>query len=223
MAETTPRRSSSSPIPGVVRGVGPETVHDYGSKYHPYLRRRLAELCVVALVFGLIFYLLIPTLAGTAESARRATCTANLRRLAQIAAMYLSDYDAYPPTENWVRAIYPMLTGGDGTDRSSWRELLPGSKISPELTDTGGAALLFCPSEENLPRPVRKYNWVNSSYSYRNPSASGVVLDESGTPVFWDYLGGSGVGAHPDGGNVAYLDGHVKWVPHDRWRNSDLP
>jgi prepilin-type processing-associated H-X9-DG protein len=113
--------------------------------------------------------------------------------------MYLTDYDAYPPTGTWVQSIYPLLTDKDGT------------------------ALLFCPSEETLPRPLRRHNWVNSSYSYRNPAPSGVVQDETGTPVFWDYLGGSGAGAHPHGGNVAFLDGHVTWLPHDRWQNSDLP
>lgn len=184
---------------GAVRGVGAEKGLSVPERHHPVARRRLAELCVAAAVVGFIIYLIIPTIAGTAESARRVTCTSHLRRLAQLASMYLTDYDAYPPTERWVHAIYPLLTDRDGT------------------------AILFCPSEENLPRPIRRHNWVNSSYSYRNPSPSGVVQDETGTPVFWDYLGGSGAGAHPHGGNVAYLDGHVKWVPHERWRNSDLP
>jgi len=194
------RRLTGAPTSGgVVRGVGAEKVYKDPSRHHPYLRRRLAELCVVGAIVGFVVYMIIPNLAGTAESARRTTCTAHLRRLSQLAAMYLSDFDAYPPTGTWVQSIYPLLTDRDGT------------------------ALLFCPSEENLPRPLRRHNWVNSSYSYRNPSPSGVVQDEAGTAVFWDYLGGSGAGAHPHGGNVAYLDGHVTWVPHDRWQNSDLP
>jgi prepilin-type processing-associated H-X9-DG protein len=191
--------TTSSDARDVVRGVGAEKGLRVGGRRPLFARRRLAELIAVALVLGVILYLFIPTLAGTGESARRTTCTAHLRRLAQLAAMYVTDYEAYPPTETWVQSLYPLLTDRDGT------------------------AILFCPSEESLPRPLRKHNWVNSSYSYRNPSPTGVVQDEAGTAAFWDYLGGSGAGAHPHGGNVVYLDGHVTWLPHDRWRNSDLP
>jgi prepilin-type processing-associated H-X9-DG protein len=191
--------ASPPPPGGVVRGVGAEKAHHYDKPYNQYSRRRLAELCVAGVVIGFAFYLFIPTLAGTAESARRATCSAHLRRLAQAAEMYQTDNDGYPPTVGWVRALYPLFT------------------------DRDGVASIFCPSEQNLPRPLRRTNWENSSYSYRNPAPAGVVADESATPLFWDYLGGSGVGAHPGGGNVVYVDGHLAWRPHTSWQTSDQP
>jgi prepilin-type processing-associated H-X9-DG protein len=185
---------------GVVRGVGAERVGKYDKPYDEYMRRRVAELCVVGVVIGIALYLFMPSLMGTAESARRATCLAHLRRLAQAVEMYQSDNDGYPPTVGWVHALYPLLT------------------------DKDGAAAIFCPSETSLPRPLHKNRIYDaSSYSYRNPSDLGPVHDEGGTAVVWDYLGGCGGGAHPGGGNVAYLDGHALWRPHDLWQNSDLP
>jgi prepilin-type processing-associated H-X9-DG protein len=184
---------------GVVRGVGAETAAKQRVADSLYSRRRLAELCVLVLLVGFALYLFIPSAMGTADSARRAKCFSHLRRLAQAVEMYRSDNEGYPPTATWVPALFDLMT------------------------DRDGSAIFFCPSEENMPRPLRKHNWVNSSYSYRNPAPSGVVLDESTTPLIWDYLGGSGAAAHPGGGNVVYVDGHTQWTPHNRWQNSDLP
>jgi prepilin-type processing-associated H-X9-DG protein len=185
---------------GVVRGVGPEAVHDFKKPYDPYARRRLVELCVVAGVVGTALYIFMPAMMGTAESARRAMCISHLRRLAQAVEMYQSDNDAYPPSVGWVQALYPLLS------------------------DKDGAAALFCPSETSLPRPYHKERFYDaSSYSYRNPADLGLTHEEGGTAIVWDYLGGCGGAAHPGGGNVAYLDGHVVWRPHDLWQNSDLP
>jgi prepilin-type processing-associated H-X9-DG protein len=185
---------------GVVRGVGAERGGNYDRRHDHYLRRRVAELCVVGVVVGAALYLFMPSFMGTAESARRATCVSHLRRLAQAIEMYQSDNDGYPPTVGWVPALYPLFTDRDGIDA------------------------LFCPSETSLPRPLHKSRIYDaSSYSYRNPSDRGPGHDEAGSAVVWDYLGGCGGGAHPGGGNVAYLDGHVVWRPHETWQNSDLP
>jgi prepilin-type processing-associated H-X9-DG protein len=212
------------PTGGPVRGVGPEVMGGHEAPYNPYLRRRFAELCVVAIIIGVAGYLFIPSLVGVAESARRGTCAAHLRRLAQAVEMYQMDYQAYPPTETWVFAVYDLLTTPrqvtENTASEDDRESTGREAMAKAFTK-GGAEALFCPSEENLPRPLRKHNWVNSSYSYRDPG--GVVQDESGTPIFWDYLGGSGGGAHPGGGQVVFLDGHVVWKPHTQWQHSDQP
>jgi prepilin-type processing-associated H-X9-DG protein len=213
-----------APTGGPVRGVGPERMGRFDVPYNPYVRRRFVELCVVFVVIGLVLYLLIPTIAGTTESARRATCAGHLRRLAQAVEMYQMDYEAYPPTETWVFALFDLLT----TPRENAQEAASGdgdlgpsrSRLAEKFAKEGAEAL-FCPSEESLPRPLRKNNWVNSSYSYRNPGA--VVQDESGTAIFWDYLGGTGGGAHPGGGQVVFLDGHVIWKPHTEWQHSDQP
>src|SRR5258708_389377 len=115
-----------------------------------------------------------------------------------------------PPTPMWTRAIYRYVLDPGQFGRSK-----PGFE--------GGLDALFCPSETNLPRLKRKRISNTSSYTYVNPQDRGFVGDESATALLWDSVGGLGSAAHPGGGNVAYLDGHVTWLPAQRWTAGALP
>lgn len=178
--------------------------------FDPLTRRRLLELVGALLIIFSVIYVMIPVYSGTAESSRRVVCASHLRRLAQAAKMYDMDYDGLPPTPLWTRALYQYV-------------LDPGRARHPNPGFQGGLDALFCPSEENLPRLRRKRISNNSSYTYVNPQERHFTGDESTTSLFWDAMGGIGRAAHPGGGNVAYLDGHVFWLPAERWTAGDLP
>jgi prepilin-type processing-associated H-X9-DG protein len=177
----------------------------------PVTRRRLAELiAAIFIIFGVV-YVMIPVFSGTAETSRRAVCASHLHRLVQAAKMYEMDFEGLPPSPNWTRALYRYVLdpGRAGVDKPGFQ---------------GGLDALFCPSEEaNLPRLRRKRVSNTSSYTYVNPSDRRFNGDESTTSLFWDAMGGIGRAAHPGGGNVAYLDGHISWRSAERWVGGDLP
>jgi prepilin-type processing-associated H-X9-DG protein len=69
--------------------------------------------------------------------------------------------------------------------------------------------------------PRRERAEAAVSYWYTPPRASS--RDESSVPVFGDVMYSNWVGNHEDGGNVAYLDGHVVWRTVSQWQEEGLP
>jgi prepilin-type N-terminal cleavage/methylation domain-containing protein len=72
----------------------------------------LIELLVVVAILAILAGLLFPVLSRARESARRATCTSNLRQHAQAVTMYLQDFDETFPIANFsdnLRGIPPHL------------------------------------------------------------------------------------------------------------------
>jgi prepilin-type processing-associated H-X9-DG protein len=210
-----PQESAEKPAPAATStrvefGTGPK-FHKQPN-FDPVTRRRLLELTIVLVIIFCVLYIMIPVFSGTAESSRRALCATHLRRLVQAAKMYEMDSDGLPPTPNWTRALYHYV-------------LDPGRAGHANPGFQGGLDALFCPSEEaNLPRLRRKRISNTSSYSYVNPADRRLLTaDESTTTLFWDTMGGIGRAAHPGGGNIAFLDGHVVWLPAERWQTGDLP
>jgi prepilin-type processing-associated H-X9-DG protein len=120
------------------------------------------------------------------------------------------DADGLPPTPFWTYSLYHYI-------------LDPGRAGHANPGFQGGLDALFCPSEANLPRLRRKRVANTSSYTYVNPRDGRLSGDDSTTALFWDSMGGIGRAAHPGGGNIAYLDGHVSWLPAPRWRTGDYP
>jgi prepilin-type processing-associated H-X9-DG protein len=178
--------------------------------FDPITRRRLLELAGVFLVVAGALYVMIPVFIGTAETSRRSVCASHLHRLVQSARMYEVDFDGLPPTRFWTFSMYQYV-------------LDPGRPGRKKRAGEHGLDALFCPSEENLPQLKRQRAVNTSSYTYVNPRDRGLVGDETTIAVFWDRMGGIGRAAHPGGGNVAYLDGHVAWLPAQRWTAGDLP
>jgi prepilin-type processing-associated H-X9-DG protein len=207
-------------------GTGPQFIRQ--PYFDPLTRRRMLELMGALLIIFCVIYMMIPVYSGTAESSRRAVCASHLRRLAQAVKMYDMDYDGLPPTPMWTRALYQyVLDPTDvghrthGGDEDEDKILRRARRPNPGFQ--GGLDALFCPSEENLPRLRRKRISNTSSYTYVNPRDLRFTGDESTTSLFWDTMGGIGRAAHPGGGNVAYLDGHISWRPAERWTAGDLP
>jgi prepilin-type processing-associated H-X9-DG protein len=211
-APVSPEKTAGAPGPPSPGGEPPHGPRFYRQPYgDPVTRRRLLELMAVILIVFAVLYIMIPVFSGTAETSRRVVCASHLRRLVQAAQMYDMDFEGLPPTPVWTRALYPFV-------------LDPGRTGHADPGFQGGLDALFCPSEEaNLPRLRRKRVAITSSYTYVNPHDLRFTGDDSTTCLFWDTMGGIGRAAHPGGGNVAYLDGHVSWRPAERWRAGDFP
>ena len=209
--QASPEQTPGAPGPGSPHGeFGPGPQFYKQPYFDPLTRRRMLELMAVMVSVFCVLYIMIPVFSGTAETSRRAVCVSHLHRLVQAATMYEMDSDGLPPTPTWTRALYQYV-------------LDPGRAGHANPGFQGGLDALFCPSEANLPRLRRKRIANISSYTYLNPRDRRLAGDESTTTLFWDAMGGIGRAAHPGGGNVAFLDGHVSWWPAERWTAGDLP
>lgn len=140
---------------------------------------------------------------STTEVARRRSCAANLRTIGLALQMYAQDYnDRLPPTEgDFSRRMLHHL---------------------PEVR------YFICPSddlERVVGRAKPKRVRVTISYAYRAPGRTHLDLlpDPTVVPLLWDYDGGVPAGAHRDGGNVLYADGHVRWRPIRFWSAANSP
>jgi len=60
----------------------------------------LIELLVVIAIIGILAAMLFPVFARARESARKIQCLSNVKNIAMGVQMYLSDYDAFPPSEH---------------------------------------------------------------------------------------------------------------------------
>jgi len=167
-------------------------------------RRQTAQGVVfLALLVVIGYYGTQVWLRGT-EAANRKSCRGNLHALCLSLEMYQQDHDGrYPlPDADLAWALRPY---------------------------TEGTSCLLCPSDD-LARPVIRRQRVvrravSVSYTYLPPSGMNpeMQVDVGQTPMLWDYYGGIPTGAHRQGGNVAYLDGHVRWRPLYLWNSANQP
>lgn len=157
------------------------------------LHRRHFEAFVVFLIILTVMGMILNLYGRSSEAANRTVCRANLRHLAQALKIYAQDYDDHYPA------------------RDRW--------VRPVSAYTDSLAFFFCPSD-NRPRPKRESTELRVSYWYLPPARGD---EESRTAVFGDVLYSNWLGNHENGGNVAYLDGHVVWRNVAQWQEEHLP
>jgi prepilin-type N-terminal cleavage/methylation domain-containing protein/prepilin-type processing-associated H-X9-DG protein len=188
----------------------------------------LIELLVVIAIIAILAAILFPVFAKAREKARSASCQSNLKQLALASHMYAEDYDGWIPGWNfgsncnapgsgawWKHVIYPYV-------KNSQVYICPSKVVVQRTTCTNWATWA---------------NSMNLSGSYA-PNCRGLG-NGRGTedskilsPAQLFYIGegdhpwrpwqrvpaacGAGIRyIHNGGANVAYVDGHVKWLPSE--------
>jgi prepilin-type N-terminal cleavage/methylation domain-containing protein/prepilin-type processing-associated H-X9-DG protein len=189
----------------------------------------LIELLVVIAIIAILAAILFPVFARAREKARQSSCLSNIKQVNLAILQYAQDYDEFLPHYRnfrigryWYHIIEPYLKNsqvlrcpshankpvgyawnidyiGYG---SSTHIRLPPTRLSD--IDYPANTLILCDNAYNagMYRPDR---WIS------NWSTSG-SLYEAYLP--W-------VQVHNGGGNVAFLDGHAKWMKVDEilWNN----
>jgi len=205
--------------------------NEFQQKTRQRLGFTLIELLVVIAIIAILAAILFPVFARARENARRASCQSNLKQLALGFTMYAQDYDEKFPSLNSGTVTSPPVPSDTAfnlwTPGVYWKSWA--SDIYPYVKSS---QIFLCPSNQlnyygtNYGLPYYASNtagalvnyFVNNSpalASFQQPSQS-LMISEKGNGGGHQYILGGAYyamkAAHFDGGNIAYVDGHVKWL-----------
>ncbi len=176
----------------------------------------LIELLVVIAIIAILAAILFPVFARAREKARQASCQSNEKQIALSLLMYVQDYD-----ETFMRHCYSV---GD----SCWAR-----KIEPYAKNT---QIVVCPSwlgaisygfnmnaldNQRLARihsPAELILVCDSRHLHSSGSTSAVAFinhNPNGGGCGWsgcDSMDACTSEVHNEGLNLAFVDGHVKWM-----------
>jgi prepilin-type N-terminal cleavage/methylation domain-containing protein/prepilin-type processing-associated H-X9-DG protein len=191
-----------------------------------YFMRRgftLIELLVVIAIIAILAAILFPVFAKAREKARQSSCMSNLKQLDLAFQQYAQDYDEGLPYPSPGRAdAAPLATSAawiSAAVLNQWDPKL--GAIYPYVKNT---QIYLCPSRKSVTPS-------GCTYSMNGQLGGGISLgaidDVSGTALLTEadcddavtnYTaagaadGGNGISTHNDGCNIAYVDGHAKWL-----------
>ena len=185
----------------------------------------LIELLVVIAIIAILAAILFPVFARAREKARQASCQSNLKQVTLGYLMYAQDYDEWFPG---------FLNGNTGILRLPWYTV-----IQPYVKNT---QCYICPSTKFYNTPNRYSTSSSSGADYwgynmatiQRPAEKFLIADGAGESsshtavvsltcmVNGMYSVGSCRGhlwpAHNDMANVAFCDGHAKWLSEQNIR-----
>ncbi|MCE5240188.1 DUF1559 domain-containing protein [bacterium] len=176
----------------------------------------LIELLVVIAIIAILAAILFPVFARAREKARQTSCMSNLKQLGLAALAYGQDYDEMLPRADPGNAgLAPLGYGAWMTTQTVGVWEPSGGSLYPYVRN---AQLFVCPSRKSEAYPGCSYE-MNQLVS----AVTLAVLDDvSGTALFEESQCDDAAGyptddfgrfaCHNGGSNVAFTDGHAKWL-----------
>jgi len=198
----------------------------------------LIELLVVIAIVAILAAILFPVFAQARDKARSTSCLSNARQIGVAFMMYAQDYDEYLPlttfpvlSNSWTDTVQPYIKNrgifrcpSDGS--ANWERPLAnetavrrasyflnawmaGSNIYGRLSaiDSPASVIYMAESADNITRDhFHPFYWGNPS-----EQTSAFMQNLTFDPQR-DLTKELALERHQGGFNVAYADGHAKWV-----------
>jgi prepilin-type N-terminal cleavage/methylation domain-containing protein/prepilin-type processing-associated H-X9-DG protein len=208
----------------------------------------LIELLVVIAIIAILAAILFPVFAQARAKARQASCLSNLKQLGLAYQMYATDYDEllphFAPSQwNWT---YEWADGAQYRARTAlvYGALLPYVKngniwfcdddpLRPAATAAGGWG-----SQEDAAEGRVSYAFCTQWNTYGGaedpmcPPSDAPTDIVHGQTAELNLMCDNGLhnnpddtddGAHNEGSNFLFMDGHVKWVAKGQWATLHPP
>jgi prepilin-type N-terminal cleavage/methylation domain-containing protein/prepilin-type processing-associated H-X9-DG protein len=195
----------------------------------------LIELLVVIAIIAILAAILFPVFARAREKARQTSCLNNVKQMALGMLMYAQDYDEtftpyrYGEGARWTDT--PVVEGFNYHSTYGYSNTWP-SFIYPYINNV---QVFVCPSTNytcygvayGLPRHGTKPARNGREIIWGHYGQPGPALAEVKRPAELMMLGEKGSGGpqyimnkgyyamrmdHNEGSNIAFMDGHAKWV-----------
>ena len=207
----------------------------------------LVELLIVIAIIALLAAILFPVFARARESARRSSCQSNQKQLALGLLAYTNDYDERFPAitaETWFVQIQPYVKSQQvlrcpSAPRENPVMAITNAKKStygmPGDNRTGGltrrAPLTVRGTHLNEFGDEISRCWLLLETRDSNPTDFSDYLTKGYGEAWTQMYNYTGVGETPEdnlefnptihleGSNVAFVDGHVKWVKSGTGKN----
>ena len=195
----------------------------------------LIELLVVIAIIAILAAILFPVFARARENARKSNCQSNLKQIGTALLQYIQDYNE----------VYPYGASVNIRDHGNvWDGIQPYIKNTqvfgcPSDAQKNCVSLVagdsrYWGAEWANFKLSYSYNYANGGYSqatFNYVSETAVFAEGIERPYFYQDGavlpdGGRGVGyhdapyrlanRHSEGMNLAFYDGHVKWVKAEK-------
>lgn len=169
----------------------------------------LIELLVVIAIIAILAAILMPVFSKARAKARQTSCLSNLKQLGLAFAMYVQDYDerfpsSYAGPAGWIGAIDPVTFQVD----------VKGGAVYPYAKNDG---IYRCPSSRTFVACNYEANALlnGAPLSWVQVPASTILLQEAVESPTYNGAGNLNTlnaRHHNDGSNIAFVDGHAKWL-----------
>ena len=143
----------------------------------------LVELLVVIAIIGILIAMLLPAIQAARESARRASCSSNLKQFATAILLYADrNGDQLPPMcvgnsqsgHSWMALLLPMMENETTYRQLDFNGSYSGASLAPARNLRGD--IYYCPT-----RGFR----INAQSSYGGQATDYVCVAVTATPDTW--------------------------------------